>query len=147
MLYKEPMELTQKQETFTQLLFEGKTQREAWVQAGYSSKYAPAIIDVNACKLANSNKVKLRLGELNKPIIARAQATKEAKLGKLEEIFSHEPMPDSITARDRILAIAEHNKMEKVYEPDYTQEVKVQTFVFILPDGTKVAPKELMSGQ
>lgn len=46
-----------------------------------------------------------------------------------------------------ISAIQELNKMDKVYEPDYNPpEVKIQTFVFILPDGTKVVPKELMSG-
>lgn len=136
------MELTQKQETFCLKYFELGNATEAAIVAGYSAKNARRIASENLTKLD----VQKRLNELNKPLALRSQATKEAKLGKLEEIFSHEPLPESITARDRILAIAEHNKMEKVYEPDYAQEVKVQTFVFILPDGTKVAPKELMGG-
>lgn len=56
--------LTQKQEQFCLNLFQGLSQREAWVKAGYSSKYAPALIDSHACVLANQEKVKQRLAEL-----------------------------------------------------------------------------------
>ncbi len=56
--------LTQKMENFVNNLFQGMTQREAWIQAGYSSKYAMKIIDENACRMANTNKIKTRLEEL-----------------------------------------------------------------------------------
>lgn len=72
------MELTQKQEKFTRNLFEGMSQREAYIQAGYSTKYAPAIIDTNACILANSNKIVLRRAELNK-------VAEDASVGKVLE--------------------------------------------------------------
>ena len=109
--------LTQKQETFTQNLFKGLTQREAWIQAGYSSKYDLALVDIHACALAATDKVKIRLAELNQPIIERIIASKEAKLQTLEDIYGHVPLPETITARDRVHAIAEHNKMQGDYEP------------------------------
>ena len=56
--------LTQKQEKFTRLLFLGRTQREAWKLAGYSTNYPPEDIDANACKLASVTKIKQRLNEL-----------------------------------------------------------------------------------
>jgi len=58
--------LTQKQERFVRNLVEGKTQREAWIQAGYSSNYSMALVDSHACNLANSGKVKARYNELQK---------------------------------------------------------------------------------
>ena len=56
--------LTQKQENFVNLIFQDKTQREAWGLAGYSTNYALVKIDSNACTLANTRKVKGRLEEL-----------------------------------------------------------------------------------
>ena len=60
--------LTQKQERFTLLLFEGLSQREAWIKAGYSYKYALAIIDSNACQLSKTSKVQIRLAELRQKV-------------------------------------------------------------------------------
>ena len=70
--------LTQKQENFARYLFGGLSQREAWIKAGYSSNYAPSIIDINACKLAATPKVKLRCNELNQ------KAEDDSVMGKLE---------------------------------------------------------------
>lgn len=64
--------LTQKQETFVLNIFKGMTQREAWGKAGYSIKYAPALVDTHACALANTDKIKRRLAELRK--IAETEA-------------------------------------------------------------------------
>lgn len=58
-------ELTQKQENFTQNLFKGLSQREAYIQAGYSGKQLPATLDENAWKLSNNKGVVARLVELN----------------------------------------------------------------------------------
>ena len=69
------MKLTQKQETFTENLFKGMTQREAWIQAGYSSNYSMAILDTNACHLANTNKIKTRYNELQKKTVDESVAT------------------------------------------------------------------------
>jgi len=76
-------QLTQKQENFTINLLKGMTQREAWIQAGYSSKYALPGIDVHACQLANKDKIKLRLGEL------RAEAAEGAVMSLQEMLERH----------------------------------------------------------
>lgn len=110
--------LTQKQESFVQNLFLGMSQREAYLQAGYSRNQSPDVLDIHACELAGADKIVVRLAELNKPIIKKIQASKESKLDRLEEIFSKEPLPERVTARERIFAIAEHNKMAGDYMPD-----------------------------
>jgi phage terminase small subunit len=56
--------LTQKQELFTLNLFNGMSQREAYVKAGYSANSLPATIGHHACVLAASDKVVTRLAEL-----------------------------------------------------------------------------------
>jgi phage terminase small subunit len=78
--------LTGKQERYARFLFEGMSQREAWGEAGYSIKYAPAIIDVNASRLANSNKVKLRIEELRKAAEDASVATVLERKQVLTEI-------------------------------------------------------------
>lgn len=62
------MMLTQKQENFVNNIFQGMTQREAWIKAGYSSKYALSIIDIHACQLAAKDKIKIRLEEMRKEV-------------------------------------------------------------------------------
>jgi phage terminase small subunit len=59
------MRTSQKQEKFALNLFSGMSQREAYKKAGYSTNFAVAIVDSNACRLAKSNKVLARLKELN----------------------------------------------------------------------------------
>lgn len=56
--------LTQKQETFTLCLFQGLTQRQAYIKAGYNPPSTPAILDVRASELAANSKVIVRLAEL-----------------------------------------------------------------------------------
>ena len=58
--------LTQKQTTFALNIFKGMSQREAWKEAGYSTRYPIAHIDRDASLLANSPKILQRLQELNK---------------------------------------------------------------------------------
>ncbi len=106
--------LTQKQETFCLNLFKGMSQREAWIQAGYSSKYSPAVIDVNACRMANTNKIKLRLGELNQKTEDKSVATVLERKQKLTEII-RDDYKSPITAKEKVTATTELNKMEKVY--------------------------------
>ena len=58
------MTLTQKQEAFTRNLFEGMSQRVAYVAAGYSSNQSPATIDRHASELAKNDKVMARYEKL-----------------------------------------------------------------------------------
>jgi len=59
------------------------TQREAWIQAGYSTKYPLAQVDVHACQLANKDKIKVRLAEL------RAEAAQGAVMSLQEMLERH----------------------------------------------------------
>lgn len=60
------MRFTQKQERFALNLFKGMSQREAYIQAGYSSISSLVTIDRHASDLANNGKVLARLAELRK---------------------------------------------------------------------------------
>jgi len=75
--------LTQKQENFTLNLLNDVPQREAWGNAGYSTNYSLAVIDVNASRLANSTKIQLRLAEL------RAQVADKAVMSLQEMLKTH----------------------------------------------------------
>lgn len=58
--------LTGKQERYARFLFEGMSQREAYIQAGYSHNYALSIVDSAASRLASNVKVLARIEELRK---------------------------------------------------------------------------------
>ncbi|KKN24864.1 hypothetical protein LCGC14_0890660 [marine sediment metagenome] len=79
-------ELTPKQERFTRNLFEGMSQREAYVQAGYSEKSAISTIDENACRLAGDSKVVARLNNLNQQAIGDSVSTVVERKQRLTEI-------------------------------------------------------------
>jgi len=153
-------ELTQKQENFVNNIFKGLTQRESWIQAGYSSNYALSNVDRNACILAGKTKIKQRLEELRQaakiPLIAneieRKKILSEISRGKLVDYLTCGPDRDLINVgkespnqsalqevtskteydkdgageavvtkvrlHDPVRAIAELNKMERVYEPE-----------------------------
>ena len=81
------MNLTQMQERFVLNLFQGMSQREAYIKAGYSGNMAVSIIDSHACALARSGKVKVRLAELNKQTESTAVATVEERKQFLTKII------------------------------------------------------------
>jgi hypothetical protein len=58
--------LTQKQENFCRNIFSGMSQREAFFKAGYSNNYSPKAADVRACQLFNTDKIQIRMAEINK---------------------------------------------------------------------------------
>ena len=61
-------------------------QREAYIQAGYSTNYSLAIIDTNACNLAKSNKVLLRLQELRSKVEKDKVMPVQERMERLSEI-------------------------------------------------------------
>ena len=81
------MKLTRRQEKFTLNLLAGMTQREAYLQAGYSAKPSMAVIDVNACRLAQNTKVLLRQAELNQKAESDKVAGVEERKRVLTEIL------------------------------------------------------------
>ena len=90
------------------------TATEAAIGAGYESKYA----STNTEKLLKNTSIIERLAILRAPAAVRALSTKAKKLEILENIYTHEPLPEQITSIDRIRAVAEHNKMEGDYAPE-----------------------------
>lgn len=63
------MALTAKQERFAQLVFQGCSQYDAYVQA-YDSRSTRNSIDVSASRLANNPKITLRIEELRNAAVA-----------------------------------------------------------------------------
>jgi len=145
--------MTQKQESFCLNLFQGMSQRDAYIAAGYSPKQAPATIDRNACDLANSTKILARWGELKQKAESAAIASVQERKKRLTEYvradlvdfigvdgdptlskevphhtaasefavttrYDKDGQPITrkyIKLRDPIAAIAELNKMERIY--------------------------------
>jgi len=77
--------LTQRQENFVNNLFKGLTQRESWIQAGYSSKYALDIVDRHASDLAAKGEIKGRLEEMRKEVKSSLIATETERRERLSE--------------------------------------------------------------
>ena len=75
--------LTQRQENFCLNVFQGMSQREAYIQS-YKPNYAITTIDANASRLASNEKVLKRLTELRE----KAQNNKIASVIERKEILS-----------------------------------------------------------
>lgn len=75
--------LTQKQENFCLNVFQGMSQREAYIQS-YKPNYAITTIDANASRLASNEKVLKRLTELRE----KTQNSKIASVIERKEILS-----------------------------------------------------------
>ncbi len=124
--------LTQKQERFCLEYFATGHARNSAITAGYPSKSA----DVVAAENLTKPSILSRMAELNAPIVERAVSTKEAKLVKLEEIYN-KPLPSKVTVREIIGSIAEHNKMENIYE---TRDVNIdnrQVNIYVIDSEAK----------
>lgn len=135
--------LTQRQENFTLNLFNGMTQRDAWIKAGYSSKYTMAIVDKNACEMANSSKIQVRLAELRKDATSGVVMTVQKRMERLSSIADEELFGSSgsITRGSNIQAIAELNKMDGSYAPD---KLDVSGEILITPNMRALAAKEML---
>ena len=76
--------LTEQQERFCRLIVEGKSQREAYLGAGYNPSNDNAT-DAAASRLLSSVKVQTRLTELRAPATRRMQITLESITEMLRE--------------------------------------------------------------
>lgn len=89
------MKLTVKQERFAQYVFEGYSQHEAYIKAGYSKKMLPATIDRCAHDLVNNPKVSARIEALKKKaedasvmsVLERKQRLSEIARAKLTDFM------------------------------------------------------------
>ena len=103
--------LTQKQENFTRLLFQGVSQRDAYIQA-YHPTYSISSIDENASRLSSNEKVLARLKALNDRADTKVGYTVEQRKQRLAYIAEEDNKGQFGYARQpNISAIAELNKM------------------------------------
>jgi len=138
--------LTQRQEKFTRLIFQGVSQYDAYKQAGYKIT-ARSTIDAAASRLANNVKILARLDQFNERVDKKAIYTVEQRKQRLTEI-AEEPVKIPVTAKEVVMSIGELNKMDHIYtEPVQGDRVIVQTSIFILPDGQRLTAKQLKEGE
>ena len=116
--------LTAKQEAYALLLFKGVTQYDAYRTAYNVTTENRAVTDIDASRVANSPKIRLRLAELRnqaaKPTIMSVTRRKE-RLSELAE-------GNKVT----IPAIAELNKMEGSYEASSADKESSKAFLELL---------------
>ncbi len=78
--------LTPKQENFARNLFSGMSQRDAYIQAGYSSNNSLAVIDEHSCKLAAKDNIKIRIAELKTSAVDKSVMTVIERKKRLSEL-------------------------------------------------------------
>ena len=133
------VELSMKQRKFALKLFEGMSQRDAYISV-YDPSYSLTAIDSNASRLANLPKVKAELARLLAVIEAKTPAAEEKAIATVAErksrltaLLRHDP-ETPVSPGHIIAATSELNKMEHVYESRIGGDTSV-TVVNILVTG------------
>ena len=80
-------ELTPKQERYALFLFQGLSQRDAYLKAGYSGKQGLEAIDENSCRLAKHSNILSRLAELQQAAEDDAIGTVNERRKRLTDIY------------------------------------------------------------
>jgi len=107
------MKLNQRQERFCLEYFTTGNATQAAKTSGYSKKTAVKIASENLTKPAILERLRL----LREAATVECVATVIKRKEKLTEIIQN-PLPSKVSAKERILAIAELNKMEGDYAPE-----------------------------
>lgn len=108
--------LTPKQERFCLNLFQGMSQHDAYLAAGYSPSQSANTIDRHASELAKYGKVVTRIKELRHVASSPSIMTVEKRKERLSQIAKTDYKTPP-TAREVKGAIAELNKMDGAYAP------------------------------
>lgn len=87
---------------------------QAALLAGYSLKTAGGVGNVNLHRPYMAKRIEELKRAAAKGVVADAQERME----KLTELVRHEPLPENISGRDRVLAVSELNKMDGSYAPE-----------------------------
>ena len=103
--------LTPKEEKFTLNILNGMSQRQAYKDAYDAENMKDESIDVKACNLFNSNKIRLRYNELLEEMKDKFIMTASAKRKLLKEIMENQD--NHLT--DRLKALDIDNKMAGEY--------------------------------
>uniref|UniRef100_A0A6M3KZP6 Putative terminase n=1 Tax=viral metagenome TaxID=1070528 RepID=A0A6M3KZP6_9ZZZZ len=129
MLTPRQEKLTQKQSNYALNLFKGMSQREAYVQAGYSSNQLPEVLDKNACELAKDSKIIGRLEGLNRASDTPAVMDVAKRKERLSVIAKEDiETTTGINRSPSIQAIDILNKMDKIYTDNTINinDIKIQ---------------------
>lgn len=105
--------LNQRQELFCQNMLKGKSATEAARLAGYSPKTAQE----QSSRLLSNVMICQRLAALQEAVATGNIANKIEREEKLTEVIRTK-LPDKVSAKERIMATSELNKMEGVYGAD-----------------------------
>ena len=138
--------LTPKQERFALNLFKGLSQRQAWIDAGYSNRYPVEWIDSHACRLAGLDKIEARLEEYRLRAADNAIMPLNRRFRRLAELADM-PIEKEVSAREVVMAIAETNRMTHIYDekPQYQDN---RTYNIIVQDNeTKTLFNKLLEGK
>jgi hypothetical protein len=161
-------QLNVRQQKFADAILEGKTQRDAYLLAGYKISTENAV-DVSASQLLSNPKIKSYIdskrAKIDKKVEARLEISKEWALGKLKETVERcaqdiKPMltrkgePIIIEDKDGSLkeayvfdsrgitaAIAEINKMQGYNAPTESKNTNINRNI----DLSSVTPEQLMA--
>ena len=130
-------------ELFVSYLAQGKPGSVAADLAGY----APGNVD----KLLKTTRISQRLAQLRADIASRATLSTVADLKerkeKLTEILRAALKEGEVNPSHKIAAADILNKIDRLYAQDAPRETETYTtFIFVMPDGTKVRPRELIGG-
>ncbi len=109
-------------ELFAQAIAKGKSQREAYVEAGFGSESVEAQ-DANASRLISDDRVKLRVVELQERAANRVEVTLETQLAKLETVMNRALGSDQNSAA--VAAIMGQSKLAGLIEDKVKSENKV----------------------
>lgn len=135
--------LTIKQELFVSYLAQGRTVVDSAKLAGYGTN--------NTWMLTRTKRIQYRLNELRNQIASRATLSTIADLKerkeKLTEILRAALKEGEVNPSHKIAAADILNKIDRLYAQDAPRETETYTtFIFVMPDGTKVRPRELIQG-
>jgi hypothetical protein len=137
------VKLTANQESFCQNLFNGMSQHDSYIAAGYSSNQLPSTIDENASRLANDSKILARMLELRNMVAVPTIATKKRIAERLTHVLESDSNINGTPVFTHIVqSAAELNKMQGNYAK--TDIGQTQTIInIIVPDKET---KNLLSG-
>ena len=128
--------LTPKQEKFCQNLIQGQSQRQAYINAGYSDNQLPDTLDRNACELANDNKILTRLTELKSSVLDSTIMSVRKRKQRLSELALVDLDPKEVKPGHVVQAIDLLNKMDDVYKTD-TRESQTIINIIVKDNETK----------
>ncbi len=152
------------------------SQREAYIQAGYSKEQAPATLDRHASEVASKDKVLARLEELKKAaegasvatVLERKQVLTEIVRGRFADFMTNltkEKLRSAalqelritesegvkstvIKLHNPIQAINELNKMEKIYSEGATVNVDNRSItITVQSEKAKELTERIVEGQ